>query len=313
MLRDLEKKIIEIQNEIDEINESNTPADVFYKRQLENNLKDLRKKAYEKLEAPDRVYLARHVKRPNALLYVDALFSENLELKGDRLYRDDESIKCSIAYFRNRPVTIIAQVKGKTLEDNLKYNFGMPHPEAYRKVQRLIKQAEKFKRPVICFIDTPGAYPGLEAETRGQGEAIAKTLAEFSSLKTAVISVIIGEGGSGGALAIGMGNRVVMLENSIYSILSPEGFATILWKDAGKAEEASKVMKLTADELHGFGIVDKVIKEGEGAVNENFDEVVNKLGDYIEKTLNELDKLSPEELAEDRYNKFRAMGEFIGG
>lgn len=271
-------------------------------RKCKNELKDIN------LTPNDRVYLARHPKRPNATAYIDELFTDFLELKGDRLSGDDASILCGLANFCGRPVTVIAHRKGSTLEENVKYNFGMPTPSGYRKVQRIVEQAEKFNRPIITFIDTPGAYPGIEAEKQGQGEAIAKCLAQFSDLSVPVISVVIGEGGSGGALAIGVANTVIMLENSIYSILSPEGFASILWKDSSKKAEAAEIMKLTAEDLKKLEVIDYVVPEGVGSILINQEQVMADLQKLIKKELAKLLKQSKIILKKSRYEKFRKMG-----
>ena len=221
---------------------------------------------YQKLTATERVALARHPDRPTAREYIDAMIEDFFPLHGDRLHGEDGSIVGGIGLFHGRPVTVIGQQKGRSLEENIACRFGMPNPEGYRKAVRLMKQAEKFQRPVITFVDTPGAYPGIEAEAGGQGEAIARSIACMAGLRTPTVAVFIGEGGSGGALAIGVSDKNIMLENSIFSVLSPEGFATILWKDAGRWEEACEVMKLTAPDLAELGICDVVIPEtDEGA------------------------------------------------
>ncbi|MGI6220912.1 MAG: acetyl-CoA carboxylase, carboxyltransferase subunit beta [Coriobacteriales bacterium] len=261
--------------------------------------------------AHKRVELARSPERPNADYLIEALFSNFTEMHGDRLDADDQSIKGGVAYFRDVPVTVIAQCKGKTLEDNLRYNFGMPNPQGYRKAQRLARQAEKFGRPVITIIDTPGAYPGIEAEEKGQGEAIARSIELFSTLKVPVIALIIGEGGSGGALALGVANSVIMLENAIYSILSPEGFAAILWKDASRAKEAASVMKLTAADIASFGVADMVIPEGDEPLSIPAPELVARIDAAIADELLRLAPLDGTELANMRYEKFRAMGNCI--
>lgn len=254
----------------------------------------------ENISAAERVKLARDRKRPAAKAYVDAIFDDFFPLAGDRKHGEDPSILGGLALFQGMPVTVIAHQKGSSLEENLEYRFGMPNPEGYRKAARLMEQAEKFKRPVITFVDTPGAYPGLEAEAGGQGEAIARCLAVMSRLQVPVISVFIGEGGSGGALAIGISDRTIMLENSIFSILSPEGFASILWKDASRWEEAAEVMKLTAEDLQRLGICDRVVSE-KGNIFVN-------LSREIEIALKQLQKFSGENLAKERYRKLRRIG-----
>ena len=225
----------------------------------------------QKLTAWDRVNLARKTDRPTALDYIDNIFDEFMELHGDRNFSDDKSIVCGIATLQGNNYTIVAEQKGRNTKENIERNFGMPNPEAYRKSLRFMKQAEKFKRPIITFIDTKGAYPGIGAEERGQGEAIAKNMMEMANLKVPIIAIVIGEGSSGGALAIGVGDKVLMLENAIYSILSPEGYASILWKDGSKAKEAAEMMKITAKDLKDLKIIDKIIKEPEGGAGENIE------------------------------------------
>lgn len=256
--------------------------------------------SHRKVSAAERVKLARDSQRPTTKEYIDAIFDDFFPMAGDRNHGEDPSMLGGLALFRDLPVTVIGHQKGSDLEENLKYRFGMPNPEGYRKAARLMEQAEKFKRPVITFVDTPGAYPGLEAEAGGQGEAIARCLAVMSRLQVPVISVFIGEGGSGGALAIGISDRTIMLENSIFSILSPEGFASILWKDASRWEEAAEVMKLTAEDLQRLGICDRVVSE-KGNIFVN-------LSREIEIALKQLQKFSGENLAKERYRKLRRIG-----
>ena len=227
------------------------------------------------LTAWDRVLLARMPERPKAKEYIDAIFDDFMELHGDRTFGDDKAIIGGIATLNGMPVTVIGEQKGRNARENIERNFGMPNPEGYRKALRLMKQAEKFKRPVITFIDTPGAYPGMGAEERGQGEAIARNIMEMSSLKVPIICVVIGEGSSGGALAIGVGDKIAMLENAVYSVLSPEGFASILYKDSSKAKEAAENMKMTAKDLKEFKIIDDIIKEPEGGAQEDFEKLSN--------------------------------------
>ena len=260
------------------------------------------------LTAAQRVALARHAGRPGTADFIAALITDFFEQRGDRLCGEDGSILGGVGLFHGKPVTVLGHRKGKTLEEHMAYNFGMPSPEGYRKAQRILGQAEKFRRPVITFIDTPGAYPGLEAEARGQGEAIARTLALMSALTVPVIAVVTGEGGSGGALALGVGNRVLMLENAVYSVLSPEGFASILWKDATRSAEACEVMKLTAADLLSLGVVDAVIPEPEGGAHENPHVLYQVLDTALVRELGALEKLSGAALAAGRYKKFRAMG-----
>ncbi|NFP93110.1 acetyl-CoA carboxylase carboxyltransferase subunit alpha [Clostridium sporogenes] len=267
-------------------------------------------KKYASKNAWQRVTLARLKERPTALDYINIIFDDFIELHGDRSFSDDQSIVCGIGLLNNKSVTIIAQQKGKNIKDNIKRNFGMPKPEGYRKALRIMKQAEKFKRPIVCFIDTPGAFCGIDAEERGQGEAIARNLLEMSRLKTVTLSIVIGEGGSGGALALGVADRVMMLENSIYSILSPEGFASILWKDASKAKEAAEVMKITAEDLKEFNIIDKIIKEPAGGAHKNLDKMAETLKENIINEIEILKEYPLDILLDKRYNKFRNMGVF---
>ena len=261
----------------------------------------------QKKEAWDRVMISRKKDRPVGSNYIQALFTNFQEFHGDRLYGDDSAIIGGIASFGDRAVTVIAQEKGSSTRENIQRNFAMPKPEGYRKALRLMKQAEKFHRPVICFVDTPGAFCGIEAEERGQGEAIARNIYEMSALKVPVLTVIIGEGGSGGALALATSDEVWMLENAIYSILSPEGFASILWKDSTKAKEAAKVMKLTSDCLKEQGIVDKVISEPEDFTRENLYLVTDPMEEEIKRFLNQYESMPEEELTEHRYQRFRKM------
>lgn len=258
-------------------------------------------------EAWDRVQISRMKDRPVGSDYIHALFTDFMEFHGDRYYRDDRAIIGGIAYFHGMPVTVIAQEKGTNTKENIEHNFGMPSPDGYRKALRLMKQAEKFGRPVICFVDTPGAFCGLEAEERGQGEAIARNLFEMSGLTVPVLSIVIGEGGSGGALAMAVADEVWMLENSIYSILSPEGFASILWKDSSKAKEAAEVMKLTAGDLYELGMVEHVFLEPSHYTVQNLKEVTREMDEKIREFIGQYGALNAEEITERRYQRFRQM------
>lgn len=260
------------------------------------------------ITAWEKVELARMLGRPTALDYIERISDNFIELHGDRYFADDAAIVGGIGFIDNMPVTIVAQQKGRNTKENITRNFAMPHPEGYRKSLRLMKQAEKFKRPVICFVDTPGAFCGIGAEERGQGEAIANNLLEMMMLKIPIISIFIGEGGSGGALALGVADKIYMLENSIYSILSPEGFASILWKDSTKAKEASEVMKLTAQDLKGFSVIDEIIQESEGGAHTDVDKMAQDIKNVIVKDLEDLKNKSIDEILDNRYNKFRMMG-----
>lgn len=264
----------------------------------------------KKLTAWDRMQIVRNRKRPTAKDYIDNIFTDFYELHGDRLFGDDEAIVGGIGRLDGKPVTILAECKGHDIAENKKRNFSMPNPEGYRKALRLAKQAEKFHRPVICFIDTPGAYPGMGAEERGQGEAIAKNLAEFMRLKTQVVSVVTGEGGSGGALALGVCDKLGMLENALYSVISPRGAASILWKDASREQEACNVLKITAEDLYGFGIADAIIDEPEGGAHNDLYKTAENIKEFLVDSISENLQKPLDELLELRYNKFRKIGVF---
>ena len=262
------------------------------------------------MTAHERVQIARHPQRPGVRDYIDALFPQFFELRGDRLCGEDEAILGGVALYHGQPVTVIGTRKGRTLQENLRANFGMPSPEGYRKALRLMKQAEKFHRPIITLIDTSGAYPGMKAEEHGQGEAIARNLYEMSALTVPVIAVITGEGNSGGALALAVADRVLMLENAVYAILSPEGFASILYKDASRAGEAAEVMKMTAPELQALGVIDGIIPEPQGGAHMDPARVMQAVDEAIDAQLRELMKLQGKALCEQRYQKFRRMSAF---
>ena len=261
------------------------------------------------LTPAQRVALARNPQRPGTADFISALFTDFFELRGDRHFGEDPSILGGVALYHGQSVTVIGHRKGRTLEENLKFNFGMPSPEGYRKAQRLMEQADKFRRPVITFIDTPGAYPGLEAEARGQGEAIARNLAEMSQLTVPVIAVVTGEGSSGGALALGVANKVLMLENAVYSVLSPEGFASILWKDASRHGEACEIMKLTAQDLFEFHVADEIVPEPLGGAQLDRGALFACLDVALTKNLAFLRKFSGNTLAAQRYKKYRQIGQ----
>lgn len=309
-----EKHMYELKSKIDELKNLASDQNMDLEkeiRQMEIKLYNMQKEAYKNLTAWDKVSIARLVERPTALDYINRIFDSFMELHGDRYYGDDSAIVGGIALFNGIPVTVIAQQKGNNTKENIKRNFGMPNPEGYRKALRLMKQAEKFNRPVICFVDTPGAYCGLGAEERGQGEAIARNLMEMSNLKTPVISVVIGEGGSGGALAMAVADEVWMLEHAIYSILSPEGFASILFKDASRAKEAANAMKITAQDLINFGIIDRIIKEPLGGAHTNVDEMAANIKRNLEESINRLTREPIEALLTKRYYKFRKIGKVV--
>ncbi len=264
----------------------------------------------KEISAWEKVEIARNPKRKTSLEYIEKIFDEFIELHGDRNFKDDKAIICGLAKIDNTPFTIIAEQKGRTTKENIERNFGMPNPESYRKAIRFMKQAEKFKRPVITFIDTKGAYPGIEAEERGQGEAIAKSMFEMARLKVPVISIVIGEGSSGGALAIGVANKVFMLENAIYSILSPEGYSSILWKDPSRYKEAAEKMKLTAKDLYELNIIEKIIPEKNEISDENFSKTSEILKKEIIKEIKKTNKMTSEQILEERYKKFRNITSF---
>lgn len=262
------------------------------------------------LSAWERMEIVHQKDRPTVNDYIPALFTRFMEFHGDRLYGDDAAIIGGIGYLSDMPVTVLAQVKGRTLEENKKTNFAMPQPEGYRKSLRLAKQAEKFHRPIICLVDTPGAYCGIEAEKRGQGEAIARNLYEFMTLKTPVISVVLGEGGSGGALALAVCDELAMLGNAIYSVISPRGAASILWKDGSKEREAANILRITAEDLTEFGICDKIIAEPEGGAHNAPEQMADSIYEYLVDAVSRLQKVSTDTLLENRYKKFRKIGVF---
>ncbi len=305
MIREIEAKIADIDAELAGLAEPGDGASQLRRAQLVRDRSELLE-ACRDLSAGDRVYVARHAGRPGTADFIAALITDFFECKGDRLCREDPSILGGVGFFHGLPVTVIGHRKGKDLNENMACNFGMPSPEGYRKAQRLMRQAEKFRRPILTFVDTPGAYPGLEAEAHGQGEAIASSLALMSALTVPVISVVIGEGGSGGALALAVANRVLMLENAVYSVLSPEGFASILWKDSSRAQEAAEVMKLTARDLLDLGVADQIIPEPLGGAHQDPQAVFQAVDRALLENLQPLLKLR--DPAAHRYQKFREMG-----
>jgi acetyl-CoA carboxylase carboxyl transferase subunit alpha len=280
-------------------------------RLLEDKAVRLREESYRNLTAVERVQLARHPKRPFTLDYIDRTFSDFIELHGDRSYRDDEAIVCGWARLHGRSVMVMGHQKGRDMKENLRRNFGMPHPEGYRKALRLMHQAEKFGQPIITLIDTPGAYPGLGAEERGQAEAIARNLREMARLRVPVVAVVIGEGGSGGALALGVADRVLMLENSVYSVISPEGCAAILWKTVAAKDKAAEALKLTADDLSALNVIDDVVPEPMGGAHNDWDATAGALRVALLRHLAELDGIDPDERRRQRWRKFEAMGEWV--
>jgi acetyl-CoA carboxylase, carboxyl transferase, alpha subunit len=277
---------------------------------LERKCRELKDAVYGGLSSWQRVQLARHPARPYTLDYIKTVFTDFTELHGDRAFMDDKAMICGLAFLDKEPVAVIGHQKGRNLQENMERNFAMAHPEGYRKALRIMKTAEKFSLPVITFIDTPGAYPGIGAEERGQAEAIARNLREMSNLRTPVISLIIGEGGSGGALGIGIANRVLMLENAYYSVITPEGCAAILFRDAAKAPEAAAALKITAQDLLREGVIDEIVPEPLGGAHRDAVTTAGNVKNALVKNLAELKKLSAPALAEDRYRKFRRMGVF---
>ncbi|MGM9945294.1 MAG: acetyl-CoA carboxylase carboxyltransferase subunit alpha [Lysinibacillus sp.] len=308
-----EEPVVKLREKIEELKQIAEIADVDMNgeiEKLEARLVQLEATLYSKMEPWDRVQVARHPERPTTLDYINKIFTDFIELHGDRVYGDDAAIVGGIAAFNGQPVTVIGHQRGKSTKENIRRNFGMPHPEGYRKALRLMYQAEKFGRPIICFIDTKGAYPGKAAEERGQSEAIARNLFEMAGLRVPIISVVIGEGGSGGALALGVANKILMLENSTYSVISPEGAASILWKDATLAKQAAEAMKITALDLKEMGIIDDIIPEVAGGAHKNLEQQVIMMQQCLTDVLAELNPLSPEQLVEARYEKFKQIGQF---
>ncbi|MDN7240261.1 acetyl-CoA carboxylase carboxyl transferase subunit alpha [Planococcus sp. N028] len=308
-----EEPLIELRKKIDELKEYTTTAEVDLSsgiQSLEDRLAKLECDIYENMKPWDRVQVARHPNRPTTLDYISLLFKDFIELHGDRSFGDDEAIVGGIASFQGQPVTVIGHQRGKDTKENIRRNFGMPHPEGYRKALRLMKQAEKFKRPIICLIDTKGAYPGKAAEERGQSEAIARNLVEMAGLEVPVISIVIGEGGSGGALALGVGNHILMLENSTFSVISPEGAASILWKDSALAQTAAEAMKITAPDLLEMKVIERVIPEVRGGAHHDCNKQASYISDAIKQSFDELCSLSGQELIDQRYAKFKSIGIF---
>ncbi|MCP2035167.1 acetyl-CoA carboxylase carboxyl transferase subunit alpha [Planomicrobium sp. HSC-17F08] len=308
-----EEPLIQLRQKIEELKDYTKTADVDLSSEiqsLEERLSKLENDIYENMKPWDRVQVARHPERPTTLDYIPFLFEDFIELHGDRLYGDDEAIVGGIASFHGQPVTVIGHQRGKATKENIRRNFGMPHPEGYRKALRLMKQAEKFKRPIICLIDTKGAYPGKAAEERGQSEAIARNLVEMAGLEVPVISIVIGEGGSGGALALGVGNHILMLENSTFSVISPEGAASILWKDSALAQTAAEAMKITAPDLLEMKIIERMISEVRGGAHHDYAKQAGFIGESIKESLDELNGLSGQELIDQRYEKFKSIGIF---
>jgi len=305
-LSQLEKPVLELEAQIRAMEMD--PSQTKDREKLEKKLDKLKAELFTNLSDWQRAQLARHPKRPYTLDYLERLCERFEELHGDRRFGDDAAIVGGMGWIEGNPVMIIGQQKGRDTKQKILRNFGMPKPEGYRKALRLMKLAEKFQRPILCLIDTPGAYPGVDAEERGQAEAIARNLLEMAKLEVPVVAVVIGEGGSGGALALGVADRVLMMENAIYSVISPEGCASILWKDATQAPKAAAALKLTAPHLLELGIIDGIVKEPLGGAHSNFDAAAAALKEAIVEAFSELSELSAEQLVEDRYQKFARIG-----
>lgn len=310
---EFERPVVELRKKIAELKEFTTHKDIDLSdeiEKLENRLEKLENDIYGNMQPWDRVQIARHPMRPTTLDYIEHLFDNFLELHGDRNFGDDEAIVAGIATYKGSPVTVIGHQRGKDTKENIRRNFGMPHPEGYRKALRLMKQAEKFNRPIVTFIDTKGAYPGKAAEERGQSEAIARNLFEMAGLTVPIICIVIGEGGSGGALGLGVGDRILMLENSTYSVISPEGAAALLWKDASQAKRAAETMKITAPDLKELGVIDDIIPEVRGGAHRDVDAQAVKIDEALLQAFEELKKLNKDTLIQERYEKYKNIGQF---
>lgn len=308
---DFEKPLLELEQKIEELKQFAQTKSIDLTneiRQLEEKADEQKRTIYSRLTAWQKTQVARHMKRPRTLDYFGRLLEEFTQLHGDRLFRDDPAVVGGTARFESRPVMVIGQQKGKDTKESIYRNFGMANPEGYRKALRLMKLAEKFHLPIVTFIDTPAAYPGMGAEERGQAEAIARNLREMAVLRTPIVVVIHAEGGSGGALALAIGDKILMFEHAIYSVIPPEGCAAILWKDSSRAAEAAETLKLTAPHLKQFGIIDEIIPEPLGGSHRDAEEAANILKKVLSKTLNEVCRIPMETLLEERYQKFRRMG-----
>ena len=308
-----EKPVVDLEERIRELKQYCAQAQMDFSEEiesLERKASALRREIYENLTPFQRVLMARHPKRPTTLDYIGLLFDDFVELHGDRTYRDDGAIVGGIALFEGQPVTVIGPQKGRDTKENIARNFGLPHPEGYRKALRLMKQAEKFGRPIITLIDVVGAYPGIEAEERGQGLMIAQCVEEMSFLRTPILSVITGEGGSGGALALGVADRILMLENAWYSVISPEMCATILWRDSSRAAEAAELLRLTPMDLLKFGIIDDVITEPLGGAHRDHEFTSRQIRSFIKRYLAVIRRMDVNQLVEERLARFRRIGRF---
>ncbi|MDR1784826.1 MAG: acetyl-CoA carboxylase carboxyltransferase subunit alpha [Endomicrobium sp.] len=308
---DFEQPIVEINKRIDDLKKSSEVSNIDLSEQIEDLEKtrnELKQKIYSSLTPWQRVQIARHPKRPYFLDYVELIFKDFLELHGDRVFGDDQAILCGIATIDGESVVVVGHQKGRTLEENMSRNFGMAHPEGYRKALRVMNFAEKFNKPIITFIDTSGAYPGIAAEERGQAEAIARNLRDMSNLKVPIIAVVISEGGSGGALGIGVSNKILCLENAYYSVISPEGCAAILFRDSSKAPEAAKVMKITAKDLLNLNVIDEIIKEPLGGAHYDSTRTAANIKVALNRYLRYYKSKSSKEILDERYSKFRNIG-----
>lgn len=308
-----EKPLIELRKKIEELKQFTSEKGIDFSEEieeLEKKAKKLEIEIYGDLSPWQKTQIARHSQRPTTLQYIENIFTDFIELHGDRVFGEDYAIVGGIAKLNGTPITVIGHQKGNDTKENILRNFGMPHPEGYRKALRLMHQANKFNRPIICFIDTPGAYPGVAAEERGQSEAIARNLREMSLLKVPMICIVTGEGGSGGALALGIGNHLYMLENAIYSVISPEGAAALLWKDATQASKAANTMGITAKHALEFGIIDDIIPEPFGGAHKDVKDQSLEIKKFIQASIDQLKDYSEEELIEHRYQKFRRIGEY---
>jgi len=309
---EFERPLVELEERISDLESyTDSPERESELEALRLELSEKRKEIVAGLSRWERTLMARAPDRPYTNDYIQLLFQDFFEIHGDRKFADDHAIVAGFGLFRNQPVCVVGHQKGRSTKEKLHHNFGMPRPEGYRKAIRIMQMADKFRRPIFTFIDTPGAYPGIGAEERGQAEAIAYNLREMGKFSVPIIVTITGEGGSGGALAIGVGNRVSILENSIYSVISPEGCAAILWKDAGYAAEAADAMKMTAPDLLELGIVDRIIPEPLGGAHTDREQMAGILAEHLWEDLQELSALSPNELIEDRFQRFRKLGAFI--
>lgn len=311
---DFEKPIVEIQNKIDELKKMSEESGMDLNNQIETfeqQAQDYKKELYSKLKPSQKLQIARHPERPKFLDYVNLMCDEFIELHGDREGMDDRAIIGGIAKIDGKPLMIIGIQKGRNTKENLEYNFGMPQPQGYRKALRLFNHANKFNLPIVTLIDTPGAYPGIKAEETGQGVAIAVNLREMAKLNVPIVSIITGEGCSGGALGLAVANRVMMLEHAYYTVISPEGCASILWRDAARFADAAEALKITSKDLLEFDIIDEEIPEPLGGAHTNYAEVTNNMKTSIMNALDELSKKSSEELRNERYDKFRKMGRFV--